>query len=372
MEEVWYSLVNVGIGRVAVVLDVARSSSDHWPDLARMARYLIDEVVGPSDHGVYFLGSAERLPADRFATSQHAWHQQHQGRARLLGPTFEALQADPGCTVVVLGAGPLLDLADWVGEPVLKRTVFVARPGCTLTGGLAPELPWSAPDVQRVVQAPVEKVTVGGGGALPVWWDNAAYAFEDGGLIGRQTDRLDLRVGLLAQWPEQVRAVAWHTGREPSEPTLVRCAPVDRPWEELTAEEAAILRQCVTTGHFRLPGSSEELPADRLRVHRDPGSVLGTLIYPAVGRALVAWRADGRDVPYPGFVAFRLDSQGAAFRLHECCTHRLDESLDAVAVRRSRQVTIWRWLATAGRWQDTGVAVAPYHRYAPGQYLFWP
>jgi hypothetical protein len=52
------------------------------------------------------------------------WYRDNQGRLSLIGPIFDTVTAQEGASILVLGAGKIFDLEDWIETPVLKRSRF--------------------------------------------------------------------------------------------------------------------------------------------------------------------------------------------------------------------------------------------------------
>lgn len=330
-QEKWFRFEVPTQSSVVIVLDASGSASQAWRRISRFAEDLAARLSSSARVAVMFLGGAQHYPGAQLARQAERWRDQNALRASLIGPVFEQLEKG-GAAAVILGAGPIFDLEDWMGTPVMRRTCFV-RFGAAMTGGLATE---SDPDLQvlaaevEALANPVTAVQLGGPGVMPVFWDNAAYGWTGRALeVPTRSQRGAAAIALRGAWLCAAGCVprAQVTRREgpPETVQMEPCPPLEdeavEQWRPLTAQQATVLRA--------RNGSAER-------------------------------QSNGADPPTcadPGITLLRQCAASAQW----CCRPalRLDEG--SVAIRRGGgSVEVYR--LRAGEWRCDGEAFAQPHQ----------
>jgi len=346
MNERWLTLQMESTGRVALVLDGSANADTHWPAISRLVRDLLDVLPKTVQPTVYFLGNPEPYEASDFARDCGRWYQENNRRASLLGPVLERLEGEQETTVVVLGAGRVFDAEDWLGTPLEERTFWVRFGEVPLTGGLCREYAPSLEQLRLRLDNPVVRVELSAHGAMPFFWDNDAYHWDEAKLVAEKAGQWTIRAGFLGAMDKEPQAVAMLSNGETRSMALNPCEPC-RPmsdWQSLTPQEAETFRQCVREGQYRCPICGGLHPASQLRC--EEGGILGTPIYPSLAEVR-------------GFVLLRERSGQVQFCLHPCAALRLGEQ--AVAVRSGGRAEVYRFDAAAGEWCQDEECLKQYH-----------
>ena len=175
---------------IALVLDASRTSQDQEAacQIEQTTSALLRHVPRDAQVGLYFLGSHNRYDPGRRDMDGESWWRQESGNISLLGPPVEAIQQHSDSErlrIVVLGAGPVYDLTDFVETDIAQRLVLASY-------GSTPLLPLQCPPSFRVLESPsaggIAGIlgTQGHGiiidcvGFMPYHWDNPGYEFYEG------------------------------------------------------------------------------------------------------------------------------------------------------------------------------------------------
>lgn len=174
---------------VVVVLDAPRACGQ--PDAARHMERIVRELLAalPSTDAAMIgaLGSQALCAASEWAQSPEQWWRLHGARISLLQPVLRGLGQRPDLGrpwIIVLGLGPVYDLADLHGDESAARLILGALDGACV-------LPEQCPPVFRMLDAPMgadlacavtggdATVTLAGPGFMPVAWDNHSFVPEE-------------------------------------------------------------------------------------------------------------------------------------------------------------------------------------------------
>jgi hypothetical protein len=237
----------------------------------------------------------------------------------------------------VFGAGSIFDLADWQDTAMLQASRFFCL-GDYLTDGLCPEEETTVEHLFTRVCPPISQVVLGADGAIPFYWSNPAYSWEQGRLrFTPPEDKTPSTPAVRVRWlcaPEAVpqAAVTLQNG-DLSYYEMVACPPVRAKWrwQSLTREEADHLRR-----QLDCPSSHENHPN-------------------------YATLRDKR-----GIVLLR-DSEKAEYCHLTCPSLRLgEESSVALWDNSTRQAEIFRF--ENHNWHRTGEVLSPFHQISENIY----
>ncbi len=330
-EEWWLLELDTGFP-TAVVLDASTSAEPHWDAIQAFTSQLL-EALPRREHALYFLGNPEQYAVAELARYAATWFEANRRRVSLVTPLFEQLQDSGAQTVVVLAAGRLFDIEDWLGTPLMERTCLVRFGSESLTGDSCTELEPSLDNLQRRLTAPIARVEIGGPGVMPFFWDNPAYGWCKDRLVAEKTDRFTAQIGMLSplETPPQAFATRASGVRHPVSlrPWL---APAVNGWKELTASEASAFYRGLAGNKVRCPTCRAPLAPFQVRCDR---GVLGHLLYPSLQG-------------FSGFALFRVEGAAVQFRRHPSPALRL--APDVVAICTGGTAEVYRYDAAARVW----------------------
>jgi hypothetical protein len=242
VNEQWYRLRSRAVPRPVVALDVSAAAEPLWPVLLGTVEGLAEELPEPARPEVAFLGGTDRYPLDRFLRSADDLYRANRGRGRVVSPLLESFGSTWPARVVVVAVKPVWDLADWKGRD--RLAVIRTDPTTSVCDGAFPETDLSdVAAVAGVVHRPVTAVRLGGGGAMPVGWDNPAFRFADGAVVADPNGRWDVTAGfagVIDLGPATAVLVRSDgtTDRLPLEPAD---PPAEPGWVPFTAAELTAL-----------------------------------------------------------------------------------------------------------------------------------
>lgn len=346
-------------GSLALVLDASESAEAQQAAISALVTGLLSALPARVGCRLYFLGNPAPYPAGDFPLKAAGWFAENRGRGSILAPVAEVLVGQPDTPIVIIGAGRIFDLEDWIGTPLLARATLVTM-GDSLQGdaSLTLEIPSPAPnDLFQRVYDPVAATRIGGTGFLPLCWSNAGYrlvnvagAFQ---LVGEKLEDFAVTVTYLAAQADAQATTTLVSGQSRALP-LMPTAPVPQSdaWSgQLTPAEAVIFRAALKREAFTCPSCGEQHAWDTLVCLRG-STILGTPIYPSLRNR------NGH------FVLFREDGKAVAFRVHPSDVLNLGDG--RVAVREGQRGTIYA-NGSAGRW-EAKEALQAYQAVGGGAY----
>ncbi len=349
--------------KVAIVLDAARTPA---PERNRVIG-LIDEVLSrlPAiyDREIYFLGNPQPYLARRFNHEAQKWFEMNSSRVSLVTPVLETIcRGSP--LVVIVGAGHVFDLADWLNQPVARQMILatVAEPlgdvGTTLSVLKQP----TADRLLEQIHDPVQAVEISGPDFMPFFWDNLAYKVEaDSHAHGfrlnvQKAEHYDVCFECLYTGKSAPAVRSTHASGRETVPALEVMAPasIERPpIHRMSKEEEVVFRRAVDKKSFRCLHCQHDHCWHEVRC-LSGGSILGKLVYPSMERERLS-----------GFVLCALKQEGAEYQLHPVQVLRLSQ--DEVAIRQKQKAVIYRFVAGRG-WVSTAEAFEPYSSLGGGAY----
>ncbi len=327
------------------MLDASHSARPHHRRILELTQHILGQLPGSVGRQLYFLGNQQAYDPAQLCTRSSQWIGENLGRASLLGPVMRRLDPSAPTKIVVLGAGRIFDLDDWVEHPLFARLALVAC-GEPLqpAGGSAREI--ACTDQGNVVgflYDPIVRVSVTSPGFMPLWWDNAGYVCEmgDGGarLTAADVKEQRLLLRFLASRPEQLRASVLTASGSQVELALQAAAPrrpQSRVLGHLSDDEARLFHQACERRPYECPHCHDRHDWQELYCTRGRG-IFGKPIY--------------EDLPddSAGFVIFRETPAGV--EVGTCCEQVLLLDAATVAVGRGGEALLYRFDPRREMWQ---------------------
>ena len=191
---------------------------------------------------------------------------------------------------------------------------------------------------------PAVRVEVGGDGVMPFFWDDPAFRWESGKLVGAKTAGT-LLFGTLAPEPDSVRGerVQANDTRRPL--ALLPGEPPPAPgWFKLPTGEYNLLNQCKKQGRYQCPVCHTDHPFGQFRCSRPEARA----IFPTLEL-----------LPRGGFCYLDTSAWETKYRYHPCAALQL--APDAVAVRTADGAEIIRFDGRTNSWKPSGERLKPLH-----------
>lgn len=354
MRKLWWRLKTEPHTRIAFVLDASGAQPD-WQKICSLTRDLLNTLPGATKVKIFFLGNAEPLAKTQLERNMDLFYQKNRGRASIINPVFEQLEAEDETTILVLGAGRIFDAEDWRDTPLLQRTLFVRCGDQTLTGGLCHEWEPGSEQLQSQLYNPVTRVVLSGQGLMPFFWNNAAYHLNDTMLTAEQAESYAVQVGFLSAREGQPEALATLANGATRLLPLQECEPplLHYTWKAVSQQETEVFRQCQQQGNYRCPICGDEHPGTQLKCDQFKTRILGTPIY-----------ASFREMR--GFVLLRDSDERVEFYSYPHATLLIGE--ESVAVQRGGSAEIYCFHAASGEWRNTGEKMKQYHPLGENTY----
>ncbi|MFO0806631.1 MAG: hypothetical protein U0791_26295 [Gemmataceae bacterium] len=191
----WYRLDGRTLPGGVVAVDASSSAQPFWAGPIASVLEGISEGLPHTEHPeVVFLGDRIRHALDRVLAVASSPSdgvaglnlESQLGRYPAAGPLFRDLLDEPPRPVLLLLSGmsrPIIDLEDWA-DPEFARRVLAyrltgsTRQTCAVFEEMGPDA-----DLERAVdhlRDPVEAVTIGGGGAIVVDWNEDGWSWREG------------------------------------------------------------------------------------------------------------------------------------------------------------------------------------------------
>ena len=272
--EIWAAFPLPERGGGVLILDGSESARPHREALCRYARAVLAAAPAGQEPDLYGLGDPTPLRGAAVAAADlGGWCAANQGRASLLRPVLRQAEARDAAAILVLAAGRIFDLDDWLDSPLASRTRFVCFDGGRLTED--PRCRQASADDLPPRQAALEldgrpvRIDLCDRGAAPFAWDNPEYAWDAASwsLSARGVNDAAVRVGVLCAGPEHIRPAAVLAS---GATTQLRWRPCEPPppgeGSDLSPAEAAVFRQCIREGKYLCPHCGSEHAAERLRM----------------------------------------------------------------------------------------------------------
>jgi hypothetical protein len=353
-----------------VILDGSEAADEHWSSMVRLARGVINEAPAGTGVSVYLLGNPKAQSREALSGDAPGVRAESRGRVRLIGPICRQWKPGDAVTALVLGAGPIHDMDDWLGAvPSIAAVHFVQF-------GAAPP----APDPRcrpepagRAEPAPLagrlylrrEGIELTGRGLCPFFWDNPHYEWDarGGRLFTADGDEVMVRVGFFRPRDAefQVRArlssgaivpLNWDSCEPPPD-----SSPVDPSgeWHDLDDGDAAVFRQYLARQDFRCPRCGQTHRFDTVHCPNLSGGYL-PMPEESVYSALDDRRSPGAKA---GFVVLHADGERVRFRVHPWPALRLGAG--ELAIRSKGNVEVHQYDVSSDRWDVRTDAVGRYY-----------
>lgn len=305
MQEFWVTFRYQPGRFVVLVLDTSSSARDPnavRTEIFKSARAVMEHVPEAMRGELYLLGCPTAFPftqdtLDRLENDEEAVY------PSLITPVFQQIAGKLDAFLVVIGAGQIFDLMDWVSSPqneILARTIFVA-PRQSLTGDLWDEKAAFSPDMlpegwrERVSTVSLSSP------ALPFHWDNPAYQWDGAqlkvALPADSSEDLAVSVGYLHPEPAAVHAGVQlqNGGTKSIELTPQNPIASNLQWQTLSLEEAMLFHACIEEGEYLCPSCDRTHVARELYLPCQQTPSKQSSIYPSLRgrRGLVVLQVQG-------------------------------------------------------------------------------
>ncbi|MBN1483855.1 MAG: hypothetical protein JXA37_03970 [Chloroflexia bacterium] len=346
-----------GGGRVVLVLDASESAQPFQSQIVSLAQGVLRALPAQVGCQLYLLGNPRPYPHQELTQRSGPWFRENRGRASLLAPLREGLEAEELSTIVLIGAGPVFDLPDWAGSDLLQR-LLLASVGPSLQGrqDIAEELrDPRVSDLMPRLYNPLTRVEIAGPGFMPLYWDNDAYGLQwsagQVSLRAAQAEEYRLALSFLAAPGALLRARVQRAAGEALEMRLPRSDELQVSSSGgglLGPAEQDVFERAVRGQPFRCPHCGQEHSADTLFC-LESGSLLGEPIYPSL-----------QESGLKGFVLLQAADAGVRFSPYPGRVLRLAEG--EVALPQGPRAQRYRYDPSSERWQPTGLFLKPYAR----------
>jgi hypothetical protein len=369
----WFRIRPRASRRVAVVVEHSTRSQKHMPAIYEETVHLL-QALRDHECTVRLLGDrAGHCPDDLGSLIQNQ-ESADQWRVSLIGPVYESLKEDSPDVVVVIAAGRIFDLEDWLASPILKKTLFVWVGDDLLTERRKTQQEFlyvtglDAMSLRNKITTPIREVEITGRSFMPFLWDAAEYSFEwretEAALGGPGSGDGDLAIrvgGFIAQ--KEVPTARTAT-RESGELCWAEAAVVaDSPWEpsvkwtRMTPSESTAVDQLVAGRPYTCPLCESEHPAGGIRCRsaakRQRKLISGGLI----DTGPLVFRSAGVDDSADRLTGFLLLRR--ARRHHQCAIYPYQAirlAGDAVAVRTDTgKACVYEYSPDSGNWKERPV-----------------
>jgi len=263
--EQWYSLTLEPGPRPVLVLDTSESAKAFWPVLRSLTEGVLEIMPAESWPRIFFLGNPQIHDASEFLANADRWFQANAGRGSFISPVFEALQAETDIAIVIVGNGMIFDLPDWHGHNLAEHAIWCRYGPAEMTAGKYSEESYTVEQMVEKLSNPALRIEISGPGAMPFYWDDSAFRWEQGKLVGAKTTG-SLTLGLLSPEPDAAKAHVVLSNGIRRELPLANAEPLRLPdWKNLPGKEDNLLRQCLRQGKYRCPHCNQDHAAGQWR-----------------------------------------------------------------------------------------------------------
>jgi len=331
--------------RPALVLDASESAAKLAPYLRSLAEGVIEVMPEASRPRLFFLGNPQPFDPAVFAVHGEQWFAQNAGRGSFISPIFEQLANEPDTAVAVAGAGRIFDLPDWHGHPLAETAVWVKAGPAGLTDGAYAEDTYACEQLAERLNNPAVRVEISGEGVMPFFWNDPAFRWESGRLVGSKTAGT-LLFGTLAPETDGVKAERIQANGTRQDLALTPAESPPAPsWFKLPTGEYNLLNQCKRQGRYQCPACHTDHPFGQFHCSR-PGT---RPIFPTID-----------PLPRGGFCFIDTSAWETKYRYHQCAALQL--APDAVAVRTADGgAEIVRFDGRTNSWKPSGERLKVLH-----------
>ena len=105
---------------LTIIIDANESAAPYQRQIAETVGKLLRDQPPSSNPRICFLGSSQIYPGRQWSTRSAEWLRDRGTGISLIAPVLRAIGSEAG-DLVVLGAGPIFDLEDWLEGPAWHR-----------------------------------------------------------------------------------------------------------------------------------------------------------------------------------------------------------------------------------------------------------
>lgn len=269
-----------GIPRIVVIADTSDSATAAQAAVRELVSNVLRQLPAAAGRSVHFLGSPATYNAAGFLKDGTRWMRDNAGRLSVISPVWAQYKGDEHSTFVVVGSGPIYDLADWEGSELLARTYFVSV-GDSMSDSVTAVDEVTSPsvsDLLSLILDPITEVSISGRGFLPTWWDNDGYSLRvsDGATLVSSPDLSVFSIEiayLVADSENAVAQITRRSGRITTERLELSMPPPAPVADALPADEAELWRLIVRGQAVACPVCGEVHVVRNVRCRADLGSV---------------------------------------------------------------------------------------------------
>jgi hypothetical protein len=362
LTEIWIEINLPRAVNVALVLDASESTQMHWREILSFANDLTARLRRSSQCQIYFLGDTTPYTIDDLESQHSRLFSRHRLRASVVGPLLELLSGEE-TLCIVLGAGPIFDLEDWIGTPIAERLLVVNFGEQSVSGSFLPECRASleqvmaARPVAGLLGIPL-RLEVSGNAVMPFFWDNHAYKWKESTLAAESAENWQVHVGVLCLNQTDIQAITTTSGRITLPATQVPSSP--RPWSPdwtlLSADDFRIFRESLQTDRYLCPLCGTQHRADVLRCRHDPESMLGRYVY-----SFLQARHEAT------FVLLKDSGEDAWFALCSCEALRVGQN--CVAIHSGGKADVYEFDSGDAAWRKKINRLEQYKKIEDGVYV---
>lgn len=211
VETHWYRLDGRTLPGGVVAVDATSSAQPFWAGPIASVLEGISEGLPHTEHPeVVFLGDRIRHSLDRVLAVASSSSdgvaslnlESQLGRYPVAGPLFRDLLDEPPRPVLLLLSGmsrPIIDLEDWAAPEFARRVLAYRLAGNARQTRADFEEMGPDADLQQAVdhlRDPVEAVTIGGGNAIVMDWNEDGWSWRDGCLTRDHPPSIEVEVRL--------------------------------------------------------------------------------------------------------------------------------------------------------------------------------
>ncbi|HEC85794.1 MAG TPA: hypothetical protein ENI48_11215 [Thioploca sp.] len=353
LQERWFRFEPNQTEDVIFILDASESAASHRDNIINYCRETLAALPASIRARLYFLGNSQPYPAQQLSTHAASWFQDNASRCSLVTPILETLPLQDSFAIVILGAGTVYDLYDWLETPFKEQLLLVNWGESLQTDNELAELQNpSVATLRQRLHDPLANISFSGDGFLPIRWNNTSYrrVRDDNGrmmLIGERLETLALELRLLL--PKGTPLIVernYASGRQNRTELSTQPPPsTSEPAAgKLTLAETKRFYQACQKRHYTCPHCDKPHSWDTLYC-QEGLSILGELIYPSLRE-------------YKGFVRLCVQ-QKSVYYFHHADSLYLGNGV--AAIQNQNRIERVRFDSTTGSWVADGGTLSPYH-----------